>query len=207
MRRDINLLPRKRESSPAKTRTVAIVVLIAVLYAAMLFVGIKVPGDIKNALEKEKNSLDEQLLLLEEVSIEYDQIAAQIEVVKANSIDVGNIANSKHPAEVALKTIQDSCPDGVMILSLDLNEIAMQIYGKAETDEQIAQFMLELQRNGVYEATSISSIMPAAIAKTESADDPTVENMEGREFEIYLVYGIELPEVIEEEEGEEADEN
>lgn len=189
MKRDINLLPNKK-GDPRKTTSIIVIVMVAFLYILIFGLGILIPKSIRDTANALNNGLQNQINELQPQVDEYEELKAQLDVLRASMRTTGALNYSKYDAKDSLKIVQSTCPTGVMIKKITTNEVTMSLDCLANNNYLIAQFALELERSGHFEAVSISGSSPADNSVDENNPDDTSDAVQ---FSIYLVYDLSFP--------------
>lgn len=172
MKRDINLLPVKK-NDPQKSRGLIITLVIVFVYLVVFTLGIFIPKGIKDAAIAVEQQFDIQILQLQPQVEEYERVKAELDELKRSMATTGAIYFSKFDALAALDIIQRTCPTGVSLEDLKNTEMSLSFTCIASNNYQIAQFALELERLDIFQSVLISGSEPADLVMDENSTSTT----------------------------------
>lgn len=185
MKRDINLLPRRKAGGASTGKTIAIAIALTILYVLIFGTAIKVPLDQKSELQSQVTSRETQVLALQPGVDEYNLLLAEIKELQSKIDNKQEIIFAKRTSEGALKILQDNCPTDIMILSVSTTLDSIQISAKAKSDEQVAQFILQLERTGEFVDIQLNGTSPTDVVTYDTGE---AENSIFRQFSLVLIY-------------------
>lgn len=188
MKRDINLLPKKKASSSSSAKGVVIALSVLLLYLMVFGIAIKIPNDLISAVVQKNAALDTEMSLLQSQVKEYDDLVAELSALQNELNSKEEIQYSDRTLYAAMDIIESTCPTGVMILSMKNTSTALELSCKAESDEQVAQFLLELDRCGEFTSIQFNGTSPTTIVKYNEFGEPI--NIEARQFAVSTVYAV-----------------
>ncbi len=185
MKRDINLLP-KRATSKSSSKGVIVALSVLLLYIIVFGVALKLPADLVNAAKEANIQLDNQIIALQPQVDEYERLVVELDELVAQLDSKEKVTYSDRTLYNSFDIIEKTCPTGVMILSYKNTNQAIELIAKAESDEQVAQFMLELDRSGEFAAIQFDGTGPSSITIYNEFGESI--DHEAREFALTLIY-------------------
>ncbi len=189
MKRDLNLIPRA-ETESSLNKYILPVVLIVVLYAATAYLAITIPQQRLQAKEDEYASLQQKVIELEPVEIQYQQLRAQLAEIEAKKRTIEQTKHSETDPSNILVFIEQACPEDILLDEVNISEDGVVILGTSLSDSLIAEFMVNLRAVELFYGSNITSIIPQEpdFDIEQLAAAAGVELPEIREFQLTLSY-------------------
>ena len=184
MKRDINLLPRKKTSGKQSKGLIAAII-ITIIYIILLAIGILIPRGIKFAKQTLNYGLEQYIIEMQPQVDEYEQLKVELDALRSTSESTSSFNFSAYDAKDALEIVQANCPKGVKVEGVDNTEMTLVIDIVAENNYQIAQFALELERSGHFMIVNIDGSTPADLIYDENEQSTGGNAVRGS---IYLIY-------------------
>jgi len=184
MKRDINLLPRKKTSGKQSKGLIAAII-ITIIYIILLAIGILIPRGIKFAKQTLNYGLEQYIIEMQPQVDEYEQLKVELDALRSTSESTSSFDFSDYDAKDALEIVQANCPKGVKVEGVDNTEMTLVIDIVAENNYQIAQFALELERSGHFMIVNIDGSTPADLIYDENEQSTGGNAVRGS---IYLIY-------------------
>jgi Tfp pilus assembly protein PilN len=157
LKRDINLLPANEYSEKiARTGTTILAVFISVLLLA--YFAIVMPTLKLNDLQAEALGAQNQLASVQTAAGEFDSLISQ-----RNSLQqmIDSLSQSEkaylQPADV-MAQLSQACPNSISLTSITLNGSGMTIAGRALSDRDIAQFIVNLKSIPEFKQIALMSV-------------------------------------------------
>jgi Tfp pilus assembly protein PilN len=175
LKRDINLLPPNQGS--AKAAKLGIIAL-AVLVGAALFAYFMILTPLLN-LQREKNkadALEKQAEQIEAMAAEFDtRIQVRNGLQEMQTILDSSEAGYTHPSDL-FKLVSGACPNSITLVSAAVSNGSMSIKGLADSDKDVAQFIVNLR--------AISCIYGAGLNSTGDSEAYALSDARPRVFEL-----------------------
>jgi Tfp pilus assembly protein PilN len=182
MKQDLNLLPR-REQRPA-VGLILPAVLVLLLLGAALYAGIVIPGNHLAELRQQQSQILSERSLYGDVASEYEAQNATLQDLLVKKAAISETFDTSHTPTTLLAVIERACPVTVQLTSLSVNEAGIVIQGTASSDTDVAQFMVNLRKSGLFEQTNISYVSPE-----EYTELPLLEGQQQKmQFSLILNY-------------------
>jgi|GEM_PF-4771447 len=194
MKRDINLLPRKKTSGKQSKGLIAAII-ITIIYIILLAIGILIPRGIKFAAQTLNYGFEQYIIEMQPQVDEYEQLKIELDALRSTSESTSSFDFSDYDAKDALEIVQAYCPQGVKVEGVDNTEMTLIIDIVAENNYQIAEFALELERSGHFMIVNIDGSTPADLIYDENEQSTGGNAVRGS---IYLIYN-QLDEEVSEE--------
>lgn len=182
MKQDLNLLPRRERQPVIGLLLPALLALM--LLGAALYAGIVIPGNHLAELRQQQSQILSDRSLYGDVASEYAAQNAQLQDLLSKKAAIDETFDTSHTPTTLLAVIERSCPVTVQLTGLSVNETGIVLQGKAPSDTDIAQFMVNLRQSGLFGQTNISHVSPQ-----EYTELPLQEGqVQAREFSLILSY-------------------
>lgn len=162
LKRDINLLPANEYSEKiARTGTTVLAVVVGALLLA--YFTIVMPTMQLNDLKSNATTAENQVAGLQQADQEFNDLVSQRNTLK-QTIDSLKKSEQEYlqPADV-MKQLSQACPDNITLTAVTLNGAGMTIDGRAESDKDIAQFIVNLKTIPEYQQISLASVQEDSV--------------------------------------------
>ena len=158
MKQDLNLLPR-REKKPVMGFILP-VILFLLLMGAALYAGITIPNNHLAALRQEQSQILSDRSTYNDVTGEFQSQNTELQDLLNKKAAIDQTFDTSHAPTKLFVVIEQSCPVNVELTNMAVNETGIVLQGKATSDSEVAQFMVNLRDSGIFGQTNISYVSP-----------------------------------------------
>ena len=133
------------------------IIIFVLIIAIGAYLGITIPNDIKAAKQSEVNFLQMQVDALMDVGTQHEESLLMLGMLQlqAESFSKTEI-DSATPLEV-LKALEESSPEDILMDSISYADGTILIHGEMPDDMTLAQLLVGIQRNDIFESYDINS--------------------------------------------------
>ncbi|NLO81628.1 MAG: PilN domain-containing protein [Clostridiales bacterium] len=153
---DINLLNGFYQ--PKRTVKIISAIIVAIVVTGILsYIGIIIPLRNKQALSFEAAKFTQLNMEYENIEKEYMDLFQQVEELKKKADSISPVITGIKWSEV-LSLIEQVIPQGIAINSLSYGEGVLTVQGQADSDIEIARFMVQLKNAGLFSQVKLKRI-------------------------------------------------
>jgi type IV pilus assembly protein PilN len=158
IKRDINLLPAN-ENSQKIARTGTVVLAVFVGAALLSYFVIFMPLMQLQDLQASANNASNQVAQYQKYDAEFTKLIAQRNLINdmLKNLDTSE-KGYLQPADMFSKLSQ-ACPDDMVLLAVEQSETGLIIGGQAGSDDEIAQFIVNLKSLSVFQQIELVSVV------------------------------------------------
>ena len=95
-----------------------------------------------------------------------------------------------HAPTRIFRVLEDSCPVTIKLTQVSVNETGIVLQGSAPSDSDVAQFLVNLRRSGLFGDTNISFVSPEGFTDVPPAPVASAAPAQGRLFCLILNYPV-----------------
>lgn len=188
MKLDLNLLPR-REKLPV-ANVLLPVLLVLLLFGAALYAGITIPNGRLATLTQEESKTLQERAEYANVSERFQMQNDELRELLGKKDAIDKAFDVSHAPTRIFRVLEDSCPVTIKLTQVSVNETGIVLQGSAPSDSDVAQFLVNLRRSGLFGDTNISFVSPEGFTDVPPAPVASAAPAQGRLFCLILNYPV-----------------
>jgi hypothetical protein len=157
LKRDINLISN-RESQEKFARRGLTLIAILVFAAGFAYFAILVPMMQTNDLDAKLKDVNAKLASYSKTEAEFTDLTGRRKLLEQMLASVNSSDTTVKSAYDIVKMIEKACPNTIELTSLGYTIDAMTLAGNAASDQEIAQFLVNLQSYPDFASVMVNSV-------------------------------------------------
>ena len=149
MKKDINLL-YKRKSKQYSGKKLVIIMLAILFIGGALYFGITLPTEALANTKAAVSQLDSKLSENKDLDTQMLEKAREKKVLEEQLEGIKMISSAKSDVSEYVEIIEESLPREALVTQLSMSDESLEILGVAENDEILATFFLRLREKNVF---------------------------------------------------------